>query len=748
MKMFDTGPQFSRAAMEADIAALFQEYRKLASKGKYKKAHACLEDLHRLFPDDIELIQQGVHLCLKLWDNPGKARKWLRKLTKLRRNCGDHLALGSVEAELGNLSAAKGHLGEARSFLEKYGRGGRGSAGGRDAVERLESFIAMREAEISGESEAERTAPPPGAPPVKRASPARGQGGEEPATAAPVYDVSLKIEPFDEKSLKSLIQTARLDLRDARLLADYTRLSLQKGYDELLSLPGLRGVEKYWYQIETVKKVLKNFHGRVLLCDEVGLGKTVEAGILLKEYLTRNMLGKVLVLVPTALVSQWKDEMLYKFGMDFRTTDEPGFSRDGGEFWKNDFIIASINAAKSKKNFERVSGQFYDLVIVDEAHHLRNKNTLNWKLVNRIRKKFIFLLTATPVQNNLMELFNLITLLKPGQFKTEKIFKKEYMKKGSLKPSEKDKLNGLLREVMIRNTRSVIDLKLPGRYATSIRAEPGGAEREVYSRLDGYLRGAGLGKMATSLLLRQAGSSPRALEAGLAKRGNPLVRPVLDGLGGIRETAKAESLLKILSGNPSRKKIIFTQFQASVDYIKSLLERRGHRCASFTGGMSLSEKDEAVARFRDEVPVLVSTEVGGEGRNMQFCSTIINFDLPWNPMKIEQRIGRLHRIGQEEDVFIFNLSTAGTIEDYILEILDGKINMFEMVIGEIEPILGYLDEEKEFEELIISLWQKSGSEKGLKESFEKLGDDLLSAKDEYLKSRALDEEVFGQDYEV
>jgi len=200
--------------------------------------------------------------------------------------------------------------------------------------------------------------------------------------------------------------------------------------------------------------------------------------------------------------------------------------------------------------------------------------------------------------------------------------------------------------------------------------------------------------------------------------------------------------------NPEEKNIIFTQFLKSVDYIEELLVRHEIPCATFKGGMTPSEKDSAIGRFREDVPVLVSTEIGGEGRNIQFCNTIINFDLPWNPMNIEQRIGRLHRIGQKKDVFIFNLSVRGTIEDYIIEILDSKINMFEMVIGEIEPILGHLNEEKEFEDLIIELWLKSRDETDLKENFEKLGADLLKAKEEYFKTKVLDREIFGEDYEV
>src|SRR4030067_867948 len=117
-------------------------------------------------------------------------------------------------------------------------------------------------------------------------------------------------------------------------------------------------------------------------------------------------------------------------------------------------------------------------------------------------------------------------------------------------------------------------------------------------------------------------------------------------------------------------------------------------------------------------------------------------------MRIEQRVGRLHRIGQTRDVFVFNLSVKGTLEDYIIEILDNKINMFEMVIGEIEPILGHLEKEEDFEDIVMQLWISSPNEEGLKTGFERLGEELLEAKNEYLKAKSFDDEIFGDDYEI
>ena len=135
-----------------------------------------------------------------------------------------------------------------------------------------------------------------------------------------------------------------------------------------------------------------------------------------------------------------------------------------------------------------------------------------------------------------------------------------------------------------------------------------------------------------------------------------------------------------------------------------MLVREGIGFARFEGALSGPDKDAAIADFRDRVPVLLCTESGGEGRNIQFCNTLINFDVPWNPMTIEQRIGRVDRIGQQRNVFVFNLVTRGTLEERILHLLEEKISMFELVVGEVGAILGSLEEDRDFSELVLDAW--------------------------------------------
>ncbi len=768
----------------------FNAYQKFLRKKEFKKAYHCLEKLLNEFPDDMEFLENIVHLCVLEWNKPELARQWMIRLIRSRDLWIDYVKLSDIEAKLENIDKAKEYLKQAKK-LQKQQSWVVSKQEAKKILSDMEGFIKYREWSVLAKNypqpaigkekvEAtvskklnERKFDEPHLKPAQQVMITAVKEKEKSKSAVdqsslvqqrsieiPSYSIPLKISPFKEEAFSPFLNGHVSAIEDTRLLIDYTYLTIQSGFDELLCLNRITNVEKYWYQIETVKKVLKQFHGRVLLCDEVGLGKTIEAGMLIKEYLLRGMVKNVLVLTPAPLVSQWQEEMQAKFGIDFTGTDDFEFMQNPDAFWKKRFIIASINTAKSSKNMSKVIEQFYDLVVVDEAHHLRNRTTLTWKLANQIKKKFIFLLTATPVQNNLIELFNLITLLKPGQFKTEKLFRQEYVMKGNLKsPANKDQMRELLRDVMIRNTRSAIDLKLPKRFASTLRLEPSETEREIYMGLNDYLRAHDLKKPMMYLLLREAGSSPFALKNSLlnieapglsssAQGRNGTFKSILDAIDSLDDICKGKALVDLVMKNPDEKKVIFTQYLKSMDYITDLLRRHGIPYVTFRGDMTLRGKDAAIERFRNEIPVLVSSESGGEGRNLQFCNTIINFDLPWNPMRIEQRIGRIHRIGQTRDVFIFNLSVKETIEDYIIEILDNKINMFEMVIGEIEPILGHLEEERDFEDLIMEIWLKSADYSSLEDGFKHLGNELIHAKKEYLKSKEMDNEIFGEDYEI
>jgi len=537
-------------------------------------------------------------------------------------------------------------------------------------------------------------------------------------------------------------------------------LGLAEGFDELLCLPHLQGIETFWYQTETVRKVLKQFHGRVLLADEVGLGKTVEAGMVLKEYLLRGMVSRALILVPATLVGQWREELETKFGISCVTSYDPLLRDDPANFWAApQVIIASLPLARRNDHAGLLFTQSFDLVIVDEAHHLRDRSSASYKLVDGLTKRFLLLLSATPVQNNLIELYNLLTLLKPGIFKTQKEFRAQYMVAGKPRqPANPGRLRDLMRDAMIRNTRAVVALKLPRRNASTRYANASAGENSAYQELAAMIRALATDgqqnrhRLAMHHLVGAAGSSPAAAVAAIerfaARQAEAAPWQQLaarwTALGpGAKETA----LLELLAHNPSEKKLVFIHHRETMASLADLLSKSGIAFARFEGGMSGPAKDAAIADFRERVGVLLCTESGGEGRNIQFCNTLINFDIPWNPMAIEQRIGRIDRIGQTREVFVFNLVTRGTADEQVLRLLDEKINMFELVVGEAGAILGELEEERGFAELVLDAWLET-TESGRTAAFDDIGRRLDQALNQYGDAKALDDALFGEDFET
>jgi superfamily II DNA or RNA helicase len=612
-------------------------------------------------------------------------------------------------------------------------------------------------------AEAAKAKQPPAEPQTDSAAPDLPAPPAEPAPEFPPlprFDVRipLVVEMPDSLDAQLAVRTMADDAgREAfRLRAELAQLGLLQGFDELLCLPMLHGVETFWYQLETVRKVLKQFRGRVLLADEVGLGKTIEAGMVLKEYLLRGMAEKVLVLTPATLVGQWQEEMASKFGVEFATSYDVLVRNDPHAFWSQPRVIASIATARRAEHQEFLAAQHYDLVIVDEAHHLKNRATANWKLVNALNKRFLLLLSATPVQNSLVELFNLLTLLKPGIFKTEKEFRASYMTAGKPRvPANKDTMRDLMRDVMIRNTRSLVDVKLPPRHATTLRLEPREEEAACYRELsqlvqEAHAKASSQQRMALRHLLSAAGSTATTAAGAIGryianrKAGKEWIT-LQAQYEALLLTGKERALLELLARNPSEKKMVFVHHRETLARLAELAREEEIAYVTFDGSMSGPEKDAAVARFRDEVPLLLCTESGGEGRNLQFCNTLINFDLPWNPMTIEQRIGRIHRIGQTREVFIFNLAARGTLEDQVLHILDEKINMFELVVGEIGEIMGEMSEEDDFADLVFAAWVET-TEAEREQVFEQLGDRLVEAKQQYQEVKALDDELFGEEF--
>jgi SNF2 family DNA or RNA helicase len=560
----------------------------------------------------------------------------------------------------------------------------------------------------------------------------------------------------DSTSLEKLRRGPHDDLEALDLARRGAEMLAEDRYDRLLSLASLSGVDQLGYQIETVLRVLKRFRGRVLLADEVGLGKTIEACMILKEYLLRGHVRRVLILVPPALVGQWKGELEEKFAVPALTTLDAAFRRDPKAFWSSGpVLVASLALARNAAHCENLQAQQFDLVVVDEAHHLKNRATRGWELVNGLRSKFFLMLTATPVETNLKELYNLVTLLRPGTLGTEAEFRRRFVRASDpTQPRDPEKLRDLLRDVMIRNTRARCGVLLPPRTARTLIVRPTPAEEALYrlvletTRRHIAERGQEH-RMLFRQLLEEAGSSPLAVaETASRARSGEVGAELAADLARIEEasravpsTAKIERLSQHLPGG---KALVFSRFRSTLEEIAGDLERRRIPFVNFHGGMAAAEKDRAVAEFAGpSTEMMLCSEIGGEGRNLQFCHRLINFDLPWNPMKIEQRIGRLSRIGQEHDVHVFNLVARGTVEESILHLLDAKLSMFELVIGEIDMVLGNLEGEKDLPEVIADLWAASSGDDEFAARMEVLGNRLLAAKLDYLRQKAADEKLFG-----
>jgi SNF2 family DNA or RNA helicase len=476
--------------------------------------------------------------------------------------------------------------------------------------------------------------------------------------------------------------------------------------------------------------------------------------MILKEYLLRGLVHRVLVLVPASLTNQWREELATKFGLEFAIAGRRGDWADHA------FLICSLDTAKTARNRNRLLENWFDLVIVDEAHRLRNHQTLAWKFVAALNSKYLLLLTATPVQNDLRELYNLINLLRPGTLGTYRSFRRRYMVRGDKRlPKNTAELSELLKTVMIRTTRAKTNIRFPKRFVNILPFQLTPEERALYDAVTLFVRDRFTDSDRTQflkwhfvsmVLQKEIGSSTPAAQHTLHRaRQDPRYRNHREELDRLHDLsravhthAKLEGLLELIP-RIEDKAIVFTQFKSTMEFLSARLREAGYTTSIFHGGMSTDEKDNAIRAFRRRTQFLVSTEAGGEGRNLHFSRTVVNYDLPWNPMKVEQRIGRVHRLGQTGDIQIYNFSTENTVESHVLEILHRKIDMFELVIGEMDMVLGDFAEKKSFEAAVFHIWAAARTRRELERRFQDLGEQLALNRRRYEAVKRLDEEIFG-----
>ncbi len=557
------------------------------------------------------------------------------------------------------------------------------------------------------------------------------------------------------------------------------------------------------HQFKPVLKFLNTAKQRLLLADEVGLGKTIEAGIIITELAARiGELSRVLVVCPSMLIQKWQREMQRRFGLEFKTlkrNDFVDFLQKYKEYWEAEKLkgICSLQTLRAKRMIEllREVEPHFDIVIVDEAHYMRNPDTQSSELgevLGELSDAVLFL-SATPLQLGTSDLFNLLRLLVPEEFSDFLLFHdliepndyinnalrrlyspsdalnelkkventsqgKRFAKnpyyldaielltnnKAKLSRDQAIRLQKLLIElnclsyIFTRTKKKDVETQFPTREARVIRVEFTQAEMDFYNAVTNFVAerfttkyGSSQGiSFAVIMPQRQVASciqamkqsldwivKKRVIKAPTEDNGDIIdptadiespwklednevsaVKRLLSSANRIKEVdTKFDMFLKALreleKEDPEAKILVFAFFKKTLEYLRRSLERTEYsgKVALIHGDIHREDRERIIKKFREikEIKILLSSEIGGEGLDFEFCNVIFNYDLPWNPMRVEQRIGRLDRYGQRhEKILIYNFSMIGTIDDEILSRLYRRINIFERYIGDLEAILG------------------------------------------------------------
>jgi serine/threonine protein kinase/ERCC4-related helicase len=549
-------------------------------------------------------------------------------------------------------------------------------------------------------------------------------------TNAPALPIEVSYsDEHQAKLLEHYQQGALASLSRFRMREALEAVQSDPGFDQLISLEALPAVSKLPHQREAAYKALRQMRGRVLLADEVGLGKTIEAGIILKELVLRRLAPRILIFCPVQLLGQWQSELYEKFDEIFLVF---GRDIDTSLAWHCPRLIVPYGIAQQRLHIEEMLRHRYDLVILDEAHCLNYPE--NWRILRtmkNLQKKYFLLLSATPMHNSLEELYNIITLLRPGHFDDLKRFKEQFVDpEDETRPRNTEELRRYLQEVMVRNSRRqvVMEYPFPERDASTVPLILEPPAIAFYSEFRDFYRRSLANVGSRQFLLRMGEiverlcSSPdafrepinllrrdryaqkhlgqefiRKLEHFAARYPSSLVEPK------ISETV--DILRQFV--RQGQKVLVFSQFNETAIYVHRRVCETDlrERCILYNEKDPYEQRMKSLRDFREsDAGILFCPGEASEGLNLQFASVMVNFDLPWDPMKIEQRIGRIQRIGAKQKVIIVNLVLKGTIEEEILKICQDKIRMFGEVIGQVEEILGNLREEDDFRAMICNLY--------------------------------------------
>lgn len=574
-----------------------------------------------------------------------------------------------------------------------------------------------------------------------------------------------------------------------------------------------------------------------ILADEVGLGKTIEAGIVLSQIWAERK-RKVLIIVPSSLRKQWNQELLDKFFLPSTILESKSFNQQVKQgkrnpFIQNEIVITSYQFARNKA--EQIKAIPWDLVVIDEAHRLRNVYKPSNKIARAIKEMLAhspkLLLTATPLQNSLMELYGLVSFIDDYIFGDIKSYKSQFARLTN--EIDFDELKARISPICKRTLRrQVLEyIKYTNRIPITQEFIPTKDEEVLYDLVSDYLRRDNLQALPASqrtlmtLVLRKLlASSTFAIAGALDSIVNRLKAKLKDNAPqaaieddladdfetleeikdeweedeenerltaedlkaiqseiadleafrdlavSISENAKGKSLIQALKAGfakaealgASKKAIIFTESRRTQNYLLRLLSEteysdkivlfngsnndeqsrqiyqqwysRHQGSDRITGSRSADMRPALVDYFREEAQIMIATEAAAEGINLQFCSLVVNYDLPWNPQRIEQRIGRCHRYGQKHDVVVVNfLNRNNAADQRVYELLAEKFALFSGVFGASDEVLGSIESGVDFEKRIVKIYQDCRSVEEIQSSFDELQRELETEIDESMK---------------
>ncbi len=587
-----------------------------------------------------------------------------------------------------------------------------------------------------------------------------------------------------------------------RLLAEELTAKSGDGASRLASALSEARVDLNPHQVEAAAFALDSLsRGGCMLADEVGLGKTIEAGIVVAQLCAEGK-GKVLILCPATLRAQWQSELKEKFDLDSIVVDGRSIRATGNVFDQDIPVICSLPFGANRA--ELVAQIPWEVVVIDEAHRLRNAHKASHKtgraLKAALKDRPKLLLTATPLQNELLELFGLLSLLDEQILGPEAAFRARYQVDadvGAMSEAATNELKERLGATVHRTLRRQVKeyVRFTNRRSVVEDFAPSAAEQDLYEKVSEYLRRSeaaaiepGKKTLLTLVYRKLLASSTYAIaptlrklsdslekrlaQAKLSEQANKLLfvpdevgeyaeeaeewdddpgrpasirslqnevfelRQYADLADSIKVNAKGEALKRALDRTFTvarahqwpEKAVVFTESRRTQEYLFNLLSDYGYKgnISVLSGDAGTPEERRAlVEEFRNKTQILLSTEAGAEGLNLQFCNLVVNYDLPWNPQRVEQRIGRCHRYGQQRDVLVLNfLNRQNAADARLYELLEKKLNLFDGVFGASDEILGALESGVDFERRVLDIYQSCRLPEEINAAFDALRSDL------------------------